>query len=72
MLNNSLQQPEHYFSPVEVEQLAGIAAHNVRRWTRYHKEHLSPSANPEPGQPRRFTRRDVEVLRQPKQCTIGG
>ncbi len=34
----------------------------LRSWTEEFKEFLSATANPPPGQPRRYTRRDVEVL----------
>lgn len=57
------QQPEQTFTPNEVAELTGIAAHNVRRWSEYHTAHLSASANPATGMARRFTGRDIEVLR---------
>jgi DNA-binding transcriptional MerR regulator len=58
-----IQQPVQTFTPNEVAELTGIAAHNVRRWAVYHANHLSDSANPHTGMARRFTSRDIEVLR---------
>ena len=45
-----------------IEQL-GITPITLRRWCAYHKAHLSPGANPGEGVTRRFTGRDLEVLR---------
>jgi DNA-binding transcriptional MerR regulator len=59
----AIQQPVQTFTPNEVAELAGIAAHNVRRWAEYHAMHLSDSANPPTGMARRFTSRDIEVLK---------
>ncbi len=58
-----IQQPTQTFTPNEVAELTGIAAHNVRRWSEYHAMYLSGSANPPTGQARRFTGRDIEVLK---------
>jgi DNA-binding transcriptional MerR regulator len=60
------QQLTKTFTPAEVASLVGVPVHSIRRWCEYHKEHLSPYATPEPGQARRLTRRDVEVLRTVK------
>lgn len=57
------QQPEQTFTPNEAAELTGVAAHNVRRWSEYHAAHLSSTANPATGIARRFTGRDIEVLR---------
>ena len=57
------QQPEQTFTPNEVAALTGIAAHSIRRWSEYHSDHLSASANPGTSIARRFTGRDIEVLR---------
>jgi DNA-binding transcriptional MerR regulator len=59
----AIQQPVQTFTPNEVAELAGIAAHNVRRWAEYHAMHLSDSAKPPTGMARRFTSRDIEVLK---------
>lgn len=45
-----------------IEQL-GITPITLRRWCAYHREYLSPGANPGEGVTRRFTGRDLEVLR---------
>jgi DNA-binding transcriptional MerR regulator len=58
-----IQQALQAFTPNEVAQLTGIAAHNVRRWSEYHSNHLSPLANPPTGQARHYTGRDIEVLK---------
>jgi DNA-binding transcriptional MerR regulator len=44
-------------------EMIGIKAGTLRRWCAYHSDHLSTTANPPTGQPRRFTNRDVEILR---------
>lgn len=44
-------------------EMIGIKAGTLRRWCAYHSAHLSATANPPTGQPRRFTNRDVEILR---------
>ena len=66
------QQPEQTFTPNEAAQMMGTAAHNVRRWTEYHAAHLSPLATPAPGQARRYTGRDVEVLKHVKALRAQG
>ena len=66
------QQPEQTFTPNEAAQMVGTAAHNVRRWTEYHAAHLSPLATPAPGQARRYTGRDVEVLKHVKALRAQG
>ena len=45
-----------------IEQL-GITPITLRRWCAYHRVYLSPGANPGEGVTRRFTGRDLEVLR---------
>lgn len=44
-----------------IEQL-GITPITLRRWCAYHREYLSPGANPGEGVTRRFTGRDLSVL----------
>jgi len=49
----------------EVSARLGLVDKNnntLRSWTEEFKEFLSATANPPPGQPRRYTRRDVQVL----------
>jgi DNA-binding transcriptional MerR regulator len=60
------QQLTKSFTPAEVAALVGAPVHSIRRWCEYHKEHLSELASPEPGQARRLTSRDIEVLRAVK------
>jgi DNA-binding transcriptional MerR regulator len=66
------QQPTKAFTPAEVAALVGVPVHSIRRWCEYHKEHLSEFASPDPGQARRLTRRDIEVLRAVKQLRDEG
>lgn len=65
-----LDQP--YYQPAEVAKLLGVSAFTVRRWCEWHKEHLSPEANPESGRPRRLSAKDVEVLRHVAQLRTQG
>ncbi len=56
------------FSPQEAADLltaAGykVSSDTVRRMCERYGRHLSPSANPEPGTPRRLTAEDVAILR---------
>lgn len=60
------QQPEQTFTPHEAAALVGVAVHNIRRWADYHAAYLSPTANPPTGQVKRFTVRDLEVLKHVK------
>ena len=60
--NNPLQT----FTPTEAAELVGAGAHSIRRWAEWHSAHLSQGASPTPGAPRRFTGRDVEVLKHVK------
>lgn len=60
------RQGTQFFTPAEAAALVGVPVHSIRRWCEYHKPHLSETANPEPHQARRLTRRDIEVLRTVK------
>lgn len=60
--NNPLQT----FTPTEAAEMVGAGAHSIRRWAEWHSPHLSQGANPAPGAPRRFTGRDLEVLKHVK------
>ena len=60
------QQPEQTFTPHEAAALVGVAVHNVRRWAEYHAGYLSATASPPTGQVKRFTGRDIEVLKHVK------
>jgi DNA-binding transcriptional MerR regulator len=44
----------------------------VRRWASDYAAHLSPLANPERGKERRFTIRDIEILREVSQMRALG
>lgn len=50
-------------TPANIADQLGITIITLRRWCAAFAVHLSPLANPEPGQARRFTYRDREVLR---------
>ena len=57
--------------------MIGIKAGTLRRWAEYHSAYLSTTANPLAGQARRFTHKDVEVLRMVAELrsqglTVGG
>jgi DNA-binding transcriptional MerR regulator len=43
--------------------MLGITPVTLRRWCEYHAEHLSEGANPLAGKARRFTGKDIEVLK---------
>lgn len=60
------QQPTQTFSPHETALLVGVAVHNIRRWGEYHAAYLSAGATPPAGQLKRYTGRDVEVLKHVK------
>jgi len=53
--------------PTETAEIIDITPVSLRRWCDYHAAHLSPGANPPAGQARRFTGRDIEVLKTVKQ-----
>jgi DNA-binding transcriptional MerR regulator len=46
----------------QVADILGVDSQQVKTWVGLFKEHLSPQANPEKGQPRSFTDSDVLVL----------
>lgn len=50
-------------TPTAIIDQLGLTPITLRRWSQYHAAHLSPLANPGAGQARRFTGRDLEVLR---------
>ena len=50
---------------ITADQL-GITPITLRRWCTYHAAHLSTNANPPVGQARRFSGRDLEVLKHVK------
>lgn len=60
------QQTGQTFSPHETALLVGTGVHNIRRWGEYHSAFLSAGANPPAGQLKRYTGRDLEVLKHVK------
>lgn len=55
-----------YHQPHETASILGITPATLRRWAEYHKAYLSPDTQPSSGQPRRFTNRDIEILKHCK------
>ena len=53
------------FSVKQASTLIGKAPNTLRTWTGpdYFGPHLSPLANPEPGEERRYTEQDIQILR---------
>lgn len=60
-------QEAFHFAPHDVAGLTNVSVQSVRRWAEYHSSHLSSTANPAPGQPRRFTWADIETFRRIKE-----
>ena len=52
------------FSLSPVSEQLDVPVHKLRRWCDWHAAHLSDGASPAPGEQRRLTPRDVEVLRE--------
>ena len=61
-----------YHQPHETASLLGLTPATLRRWCEYHKDYLSPDTQPSAGQSRRFTNRDIEVLRHCKHLRAQG
>ena len=59
-------------SPTFTAELLGIKPLTLRRWCEYHAEHLSPGTNPPSGQARRFTDKDIEILKHVKHLRSQG
>lgn len=59
-------QLSHTLSISEAAEAVGVTIHSIRRWAEWHSAYLSPGANPETGQPKRFAGRDIEVLKHVK------
>jgi DNA-binding transcriptional MerR regulator len=51
-------------SSLDATLAADVTLSQVRRWSKWHAPYLSPTAQPPAGQPRRYTWRDVEVLKE--------
>lgn len=54
------------YRPVDAAELLGVSTSTLRRWAQDFAEHLSASASPDAGSRRRFTTRDIAVLRHAK------
>lgn len=50
-------------TPQEIQNTLGVTSITLRRWCDYHKAYLSTGTQPRNGQARRFTGKDLEVLR---------
>ncbi len=59
-------------SPTFTAELLDIKPLTLRRWCEYHAEHLSPGTNPPSGQARRFTDKDIEILKHIKHLRSQG
>lgn len=59
-------------APHDTANALGITPATLRRWCEYHAAYLSSGANPLAGQARRFSGRDLEVLRHCKQLRAQG
>ena len=59
-------------TPHNTADMLGITPVTLRRWCDYHKEYLSAGVNPPAGQARRFTGKDIEVLKHVKQLRAQG
>jgi DNA-binding transcriptional MerR regulator len=59
-------------SPTFTAELLDIKPLTLRRWCEYHAEHLSAGTNPPSGQSRRFTDKDIEVLKHIKHLRSQG
>ena len=64
--------PLHTFAPHDLAGMFDVSVMTIRRWAEHHAAHLSESANPTAGQPRRFTWADVETMRQIKALRDSG
>lgn len=63
---------QHINTPTITAETLGITPVTLRRWCDYHSAHLSQGANPLAGQARRFSGRDLEVLKTVKQLRDQG
>ncbi len=54
------------YRPVETAAQLGVSTSTLRRWAQDFGEHLSASGAPDAGSRRRFTPRDIAVLRRAK------
>jgi len=59
-------------SPTFTAELLGIKPLTLRRWCDYHADHLSAGTNPPSGQARRFTDKDIEILKHIKHLRSQG
>ncbi len=59
-------QSSHTLAVSDAAQAVCVTVHSLRRWCEWHAAHLSLGANPTPGEARRLTGVDIEVLRHVK------
>lgn len=59
-------------SPTFTPELLDIKPLTLRRWCEYHAEHLLSGTNPPSGQARRFTDKDIELLKHLKHLRSQG
>ena len=59
-------------TPHATAAMLEITPVTLRRWCEYHAEHLSAGANPPAGKARRFTGRDLEVLKHVRSLRAQG
>ena len=59
-------------TPTFTAELLGINPLTLRRWCDYHAAYLSSGCNPPTGQARRFTDKDIEILKHVKHLRSQG
>lgn len=59
-------------TPHATAAMLEITPVTLRRWCEYHAQHLSAGANPPAGKARRFTGRDLEVLKHVRSLRAQG
>jgi len=60
------------FAVSQTARYLGVSPATVRNYTRQFADHLSPTASPPPGQPRRFTEEDLRVMATVKSLLTEG
>ena len=63
-------QPTH--SVASAAAIVGVSASQIRNWAAQFSAHLSPAANPTPGQARMLTPNDVAILQAVKELRAAG
>lgn len=62
--------PTH--SVASAAAVVGVSASQIRNWAAQFADHLSPLANPGPGQPRQLTQSDLAILQAVKELRAHG